>query len=249
MNTGQKQRGSLLASLVVVILLAAAVLLTADYVLQPDRFPVSRISFVGEFKNVDKQALQTGVSPYIGQNFFAIDLNNLEKKLSDIEWVSAVSVSRRWPDTLQVNVTEQRLVASWNDRAWVTSDSHVVEIPQASIAELPRWWGPQGTQSLVRLRHQQFSDLLRDAGLQVNQLRYSERGAWKLVTYSPLRKEKLTINLGRREMMERLYRFVRAYTETLAGLERRIVSVDLRYPNGFAVKWNKSEQGRPATTG
>ena len=101
------QTGSLLSSLLLLVLFAAGLLLFADYVLQPDRFPVSRISFIGEFRHVEKSALQQKVAPYVGNNFFAIDLQKMETSLRDIDWVSDVSVSRRWPDRLQVSIKEE----------------------------------------------------------------------------------------------------------------------------------------------
>jgi cell division protein FtsQ len=248
-STGSRQSGALLGSMLLLVLLASGVLLFADYLLQPDKFPISRVSFVGDFRHIEKSELQAQVSPFIGKNFFAIDLQKLEKALRGVDWVSDVSISRRWPETLQVNVKEQRLIASWNDKAWVTSDLTVVEMPGLEMKGVPLWSAPDGTQTLVQLRYQQFSDLLNDIGLRIERLTYSQRGAWKLVSYSRERNEQLEIQLGRREMTERLYRFVNAYAGTLGKLPQRIVSIDLRYPNGFAVKWTKTEEGRPVTTG
>jgi len=236
-----QQKGSLLSSMLLLILFAGGILVFADYLLQPNRFPVSRISFIGEFRHVEKSALQENVGPYIGNNFFAIDLQKLEATLRDIDWVSDVSVSRRWPDTLQINVKEQRLIAAWNKAAWVTSDATVVELPGVEMPGLPRWSGPEGTQVLVQLRSQQFSSLLADVGMQLRQLSYSQRGAWQITASNFLRNEQVSIRLGRRDMQDRLYRFARAYGQTLGKLEKRLISVDLRYPNGFAVKWNSVE--------
>lgn len=244
-----KQRGSLLSSMLLLVLFSAGVLLFADYILQPDRFPVSRISFIGEFRHVEKLSLQEKVAPYIGNNFFAIDLQNMETSLRDIDWVSDVSVSRRWPDTLQVNVKEEQLIAAWNGVLWVTSDASVVEIPNLNMKGLPRWSGPEGTQALVQLRYHQFANLLADVGMQLDQITYSQRGAWQLIAHNQSRNELVNIRLGRRDMRDRLYRFTRAYGQTLRKFEQRLVSVDLRYPNGFALKWNSIEQGRPVSTG
>jgi len=244
-----QQKGSLLSSLLLLSLFAGGILVFADYLLQPDRFPVSRISFIGEFRNVEKSALQKNVAPYIGNNFFAIDLQKLEAALRDIDWVSDVSVSRRWPDTLQISVKEQRLIAAWNKTGWVTSDATIVEIPGIKMPGLPRWSGPAGTQVLVQLRFQQFSSLLADVGMQLRKLSYSQRGAWQISASNYLRNEQINIRLGRRNMQDRLYRFARAYGQTLDKLEQRLISVDLRYPNGFAVKWDIIEETVPVKAG
>ena len=187
--------------------------------------------------------------PYIGNNFFAIDLQGLESAIRDIAWVSDVSVSRRWPDTLQVSVKEERLIASWNKALWVTSEAAVVEIPNLKMRDLPRWSGPEGTQALVQLRYHQFSNSLADVGMQLKKLTYSQRGAWQLTAVNDERNEQVNIRLGRRDMKDRLFRFARAYGQTLGKLEQRLVSVDLRYPNGFAVKWDSVEEGGPVRAG
>ena len=237
-HTANKQTGSLLSSLAVLFVFAVVIVLSADYVLQPDRFPVSRISFIGEFRHVEKSALQENVSPYIGANFFAIDLQGLEAAIRDIDWVSDVSVTRQWPDALKVSVKEERLIASWNKTSWVTSDAAIVDIPNIKMRGLPDWFGPDDTQVLVQLRSHQFSNLLADVGMTLQQLKYSQRGAWQLVALNEERQEQVSIRLGRRDMEDRLLRFARAYGQTLGKLEQRLLTVDLRYPNGFAVKWD-----------
>lgn len=246
---GKYQAGSLLSSMLLLVSFLIGLLLFADYVLQPDRFPVSRISFIGEFRHVEKSSLQEKVTPYIGNNFFAIDLQDMETSLRDIDWVSDVSVRRRWPDALQVSVKEERLIAAWNRTHWVTSDAAVVEIPNLKMKGLPRWSGPDGTQVLVQLRYHQFSNLLADVGMQLDEVTYSQRGAWQLIAHNNTRNELVSIRLGRREMTDRLYRFARAYGQTLGKLEQRLVSVDLRYPNGFAVKWDSIEEREPVSAG
>jgi cell division protein FtsQ len=46
----------------------------------------------------------------------------------------------------------------------------------------------------------------------------------------------VTVEIGRDNVEARLARFVDAYPRTLAGLGTAVQYVDLRYPNGFAVR-------------
>jgi cell division septal protein FtsQ len=46
--------------------------------------------------------------------------------------------------------------------------------------------------------------------------------------------------LGREDVHERLQRYVAAYARTMARLPARAYRVDLRYPNGFAVRTRES---------
>lgn len=229
-------------SLVLVMVFAATLLYVADYLLQPDRLPVQRISFVGEFQNVSRDALQDVAVPYVGKNFLALDLDKLEDALSEIPWVANVSVSRRWPDTLQIDFRETQLIARWNDDTWVTENADIISLPAAAYSNLPRWFGPEDSHELVQARHRQFSSILASGGLRTDVVRYSARGAWQIEARPDDANEALHIRLGRRDLQERLQRFIQAYTQSLSHMEERLQIVDLRYPNGFALQWDKTQE-------
>ena len=51
----------------------------------------------------------------------------------------------------------------------------------------------------------------------------------------------LTLQLGKDQVEERLLRFSAAFPEAFNDQVLKIETVDLRYPNGFAVRWNDDE--------
>src|SRR5690606_19115885 len=80
-------------------------------------------------------------------------------------------------------------------------------------------------------------ELLRDLqprfaalGLDLTELKLSARHAWTVVLGGGQ-----AIELGRRDVEQRLTRFMRAYRAGLMAIWMEINRVDLRYPNGFAV--------------
>jgi cell division protein FtsQ len=226
----------------IVVVFAAALLYVADYLLQPDRLPVQRISFVGEFQNVSRDALQEVAIPYVGKNFLAMDLDKLEEALSEVPWVAHVSVGRRWPDTLQINFRETQLIARWNDNAWVTEDADVITLATGAYSSLPRWFGPEDSHEFVQARHRQFSSILARGGLRTDVIRYSARGAWQIEARPDDANQVLRIKLGRNDLQERLQRFMHAYTQSLSHMNEKLEIVDLRYPNGFALQWDKTQE-------
>jgi cell division protein FtsQ len=46
----------------------------------------------------------------------------------------------------------------------------------------------------------------------------------------------MVVELGRVDMQPRLEKFANVYSSTISRLNKKITYVDLRYPNGFAVR-------------
>jgi cell division protein FtsQ len=84
-------------------------------------------------------------------------------------------------------------------------------------------------------RYGAFRQTLAPLGLEPRQVLLSPRYAWQLRLSNGL-----TLELGRDQLkepvLERLSRFVAFYAQTLGSFERRLDYVDLRYPNGFALR-------------
>src|SRR6267143_924918 len=111
---------------------------------------------------------------------------------------------------------------------------------RAALEQLPwvrrvtvRRLGPAGTEQEVARRYAHFASLVAPLGTSLERVVLTPRYAWQLRLASGL-----NIMLGRdADSAElRLARFVAAYPETLGRIERRHAYVDLRYPNGFALR-------------
>jgi cell division protein FtsQ len=83
----------------------------------------------------------------------------------------------------------------------------------------------------VAERYAAFQRLLAPLARRPVRVALSERRAWELHL-----DDGYVLELGRERMEERLQRFVSAYDRSLAQLPFRPYRVDLRYPNGFAVR-------------
>ena len=80
-----------------------------------------------------------------------------------------------------------------------------------------------------------YSDLNRQlaaAGLIIESLKQSSRGAWQLVC-----RNRLKLNLGRDRVNEKISKFVTVFKLSLHKQVEQIEQVDLRYTNGLAVAW------------
>jgi cell division protein FtsQ len=108
-------------------------------------------------------------------------------------------------------------------------------VPEGVAAQLPLLSGPPGTAREVLERYAELSQLFSVVGERPVQITLSPRLAWQVDLETGMR-----IELGRDHskapMSARLRRFVEVYPELVANRPVRPEVVDLRYPNGFAMK-------------
>ena len=126
---------------------------------------------------------------------------------------------------------------------WLTFSQGQLFLGQSEEA-LPFLAGPAGSEAEVVRRYLAFRDALAPLGLAPTQVLLSSRLAWQMKLSNGI-----TMQLGRdteRDRVEdRVARFVSVYPQTLARSRQRVDYVDLRYPNGFAVRANERASERP----
>jgi cell division protein FtsQ len=142
-------------------------------------------------------------------------------------------VQRNWPNSLHVTVIEQTAAARWGESGLLNTRGELfVKAALHVPAELPRLSGPEGTESDVARRYLSAQGRMLEAGMRIAALRLDERGAWEMDLDSGV-----TVRLGRREVDERIDRFIRTASLVIAHRLNEITYVDMRYANGFAIGW------------
>ncbi len=165
-------------------------------------------------------------------------MGELKAAAEELSWVGRVSLRRVWPDRLQVRVEEHRPLARWNADALVTAEGIVFHPGTGTIpAGLPVLEGDDTRAPEVVRRYQQWRDDLMLVGHLIQVLSVDPRGDWRLelVMGTELR-------LGTGDIEERLARFIASAPQLEAAGQP--LEVDLRYSNGFAVKWAPSADPR-----
>ena len=71
--------------------------------------------------------------------------------------------------------------------------------------------------------------------MRIAALRLDERGAWEIDLDSGV-----TVRLGRRDVDERIDRFIHTASQVIAHRLNEITYVDMRYSNGFAIGWRNA---------
>jgi cell division protein FtsQ len=208
------------------------------WLLDPARFPLRHVRIHGELRNLDQAELERMVKTYLGQNFFALDIDSLHATFVANPWIESVSVRRQWPDTLEVDIRERTAFGYWGEDEMVDSNGKRFRPPVLrQSGPWPRMLGPDGHE-LNLIRVWGMSDkLLSRAGLKLARLVLDQRRAWSMQCANGIE-----IYLGRDNFAQRLQRFADVYQQVLASQSDRIAAVDMRYSNGFAVRWADSRR-------
>ena len=222
---------SVIADLLGVAVLVAAVATGVAWLTRQPAFALRVIEIEAPLAYVAPEELAGVVARDLAGNFFTLDLPRLRGGLEGLPWVRRAELRREWPDRLRVRVQEHAPLARWNDTALVNTQGEVFDAALPTAAALPLFSGPDGMAKEIAIQYVFFQRTLARIQRVPMQVTVSARRAWQLKL-----DDGLTVELGREKLEPRLERFVAAYDRTLARMNRRLDSVDLRYSNGFAVR-------------
>jgi cell division protein FtsQ len=213
------------------------------HLLDPARFPLRHVRLSGELRNLEAGDMRAWVEPHLGQNFFALDIDAIHATVAAQPWIDHISVHRRWPDTLEIQFQERIAFGHWGKNEMVDINGRRFRPPQEPRqgGPWPRLAGPDGNEPQVLQAYREASARLGAIGLSVTRLAQDERRAWSMKLSNGLE-----VSLGREQFFPRLQRFIDIYPRILADQAERIAMVDLRYVNGFAVRWNDSPEAGKA---
>lgn len=197
--------------------------------------PIRIVSIEGRFQRVSPVQVEQAVTGGLEQGFMSVDLEEVRARVEGLPWVDRARVQRRWPHGLKVEVTEQVAAARWGETSLLNTRGelfmkNVRHVPP----ELPRLTGPEGSEWQVAQRYLSAQGRLIEAGMRLAALELDARGAWELELANGI-----NVRLGRRQVDERLDRFIHTALPVMSGRAAEIDYVDMRYSNGFAIGWKR----------
>ena len=196
---------------------------------------------VGEMplRHVNASTVRSTAVPRIKGNFFTANLDAVRVAFEAVPWVRKASVRREWPDKLIVTVEEHEALGTWGEDGRLLSvkgDVFTANLAEAEEdGELAEFAGPEGSEKEVVARYRELNEWLKPISLVPEAVRLSTRYAWTVRLDNGI-----TVELGREQsnttLKERVDRLVKIYPQLVTRLQDRIESVDMRYPNGLALK-------------
>jgi cell division protein FtsQ len=195
--------------------------------------PIQAISIDGSFQRVSPVEVEQAVTPYMNDGFMSVDLDRVQQAVEKLPWVDRARVQRRWPSGLNVLVVEQVAAARWGESGLLNTRGELfVKSVQHVPPELPKLSGPAGSEWQVAQRYLSAQGRLLEVGMRIAAVRLDARGAWEIDLDNGV-----TVRLGRRDVDERLERFMHTGSSMIGRRTGEIAYIDMRYSNGFSIGW------------
>ncbi|MCK5918238.1 MAG: cell division protein FtsQ/DivIB [Cocleimonas sp.] len=223
-----------IVTLLALIITPALVAITLhNWIKNPENLQIKSVEVLGDLKHLDKLALQPIIEPFVKTNLYLLDKTTLEEEIEFNPWVYSASLTSMWPNKLIVKIHEQNPIAFWGKEGMVNEFGEVIDVDLPLLKnKLPLLYSPfdkgrEMVESYVKIR-----EWMQDFPVDIVEFREDTRGSWILKLANGMK-----VKVGREEHERRLRRFIVGYSNQLAGQVEKIDTVDLRYTNGFAVKW------------
>ncbi|MBD3892656.1 cell division protein FtsQ/DivIB [Hydrogenophaga sp.] len=174
---------------------------------------------------------------HLSGGLLVVDLQQVRQWFESLPWVRQAQVQREFPNRLLVTLQEHQAVAWWGQAGSGQLVDRYGEVFQASPdddAGLPELAGPLAQSAALWVLYQALSAELERVGLGLVRLELSERGNWSAALHTGTR-----VELGRgnaQQLQERTRRFTATLAQLPAGFVPALQTVDLRYPNGYALR-------------
>jgi len=209
------------------------------WLLSPERFPVTQVELKGNLRNTTRAEIEAALPRGWGHeavSFFAADLAEVRAGVERLPWVRRAAVRRVWPGRLELWIEEHVALARWGDDRLVNTQGETFSA--RSKEALPVFVAPAGTAAEVARRYRRFAEIVAPLDTKIDRVVLSPRHAWQLRLANG---QQLMLGRDIDAAEARLRQFVEIYPRKFD--QKRHEYVDLRYPNGFALRVPEPKSG------
>ena len=192
-----------------------------------------QMELYGDLGQIDPQDIRETVMPYLAGGFFQAETGVLEQRLRQLPWLRDVEVQRLWPDRLAVRVDAHQAVANWGDAAVLTADGQLIW-PEQKPATRLQIVGPESQAAAVFADLQVIIPQLPQSWI-LSRWEVSATGDRRAVVN--LLDQSLVLEFGRDPVLEKFTLLADVVLPAIRARLEDVEAVDLRYRNGFAVRW------------
>ncbi len=229
-------------------LLGAALLWSARLPL----FPLREVVVTNELREVRRGEVERSLSGRLRGNFFTLNVDAVRLSLEQLPWVRHAEVRRQWPERIEVSLEEHVPVAFWGQGNGQLVNSYgevfAAVMSRPAPPNMPVLMGPMGMAPDMLGYYREAAEMLAPLGRLPRAINVSPRLAVQLRL-----DDGMIVELGRQQskapLKLRLERLVDYYPSVLTAARQKPGVVDMRYPNGFALRVGAStatdNKGKP----
>jgi cell division protein FtsQ len=195
--------------------------------------PIASISVKGEFNYVSQARMKKAARSMVGGSFIGENIGGIKASLEAMPWVDSVDLSRRWPDQLEILVREQIPIARWSDNGFVNIRGEIIFVESVSgLLGFSTLVGEQQESEQIMQQYSVLANIFQPHKLSISVLEKDRRGVWKLEFSNGWQ-----VVVGRGDVHKKVQRLTSLLESSTLDVNMPIVSIDLRYTNGLAVRW------------
>lgn len=206
--------------------------------IQSDRWHISQLEVAAEYERITPEQLRLMVAKTPERSFFRLDAEIVKQNIEAMPWVRYAHVVKQWPDTLKITIKEHQAVAIWNGNDLLNQSGEVFEVDAVDhLTALPKIFGNEEASKATLENYNRFNQLLQPVGYEISEAHVDIRGDWRLIL-----RNGLEVLLGSEKHEARILRLAETWDQLLKTSERLPERVDLRYSNGYVVRWREQNE-------
>lgn len=173
------------------------------------------------------------VNAHENRGYLRSDVGKIAQELTELGWVKSAVVKKQWYDSLEVNIQERIPVLRWGESEYLDKEGVRFALPETpAVQGLFMVDGPEGYNENVLKMYDILMPWFAQQNVEVKALVLDPRLVWRLTL-----KNGVEVILGKDNINERCKKLVVINQQLINKYDKYIQSVDLRYQNGFSVRW------------
>ena len=174
------------------------------------------------------------------------DLGPIYKSVLSHPWIKEATVRRIWPNKILVNLVEHNIIGVWSDGRFVTQAGKLLQFDKRQSESinkekncfLLKLDGPNETVTAVLDKARMISKKAIKVGLQTTGVQLTNQYDWRVFFSNGMKMELGGENLET-PLEKRLDNFFNSIAWVRKKIKKDLISVDLRYAQGFAFEESK----------
>lgn len=194
--------------------------------------PIDSVQISGRFAHLSQRDIKRQLQQNLSGDYFTADIAAMKTVLLSMPWVQEASIRRQWPSTMLIHIEEKQPVAYWSYDSLLSDQGELFKPAKIDRQmQMPVIRGPDGLHRKVWEFMHVLQTELSGIGFEIDELVLDERRSWSMRFSNGIR-----VRLGRNDTEKRMQRLTKVFSMQNAPNIDDIEYIDLRYPNGFALK-------------